>query len=64
VKNYQARHGAITEAENAGVDLDDIRSSVGHTTASTTARYLKGGLNKSKTVSQTRVAARVKNEQN
>lgn len=49
-----ARAGAITEAENAGAELDTIRSAVGHTQASTTARYSRGALGKSRKVAELR----------
>ena len=63
VWNMDARAGAITEAEDAGVDLDIIRGAVGHTQASTTARYSRGAIGKSRTVAATRLAHRTKKEQ-
>jgi hypothetical protein len=44
VQNMDARAGAITEADDAGVEIDEIRSSVGHTNTSTTVRYLRGAI--------------------
>jgi integrase len=58
VWNTDARAGAITEAEDAGADLDTIRASVGHTQLSTTARYSRGASGKSRTVAQKRKAHR------
>ena len=58
VWNMDARAGAITEAEDAGADLDEVRSTVGHTNASTTARYLRGAIGKSKKVMKLRTAHR------
>lgn len=58
VWNMDARAGAITEAEDAGADLDEIRGAVGHTQASTTARYSRGALGKSRKVAQLRQAHR------
>ncbi len=58
VWNMDARAGAITEAEDAGADLDTIRGAVGHTQASTTARYSRGALGKSRQVAQLRQAHR------
>lgn len=58
VWNMDARAGAITEAEDAGADLDTIRGSVGHSQASTTARYSRGAIGKSRTVAGLRSAHR------
>jgi integrase len=63
VWNMDARAGAITEAEDAGVDLDTIRGAVGHTQASTTARYSRGAIGKSRVVAAQRLAHRTKKEQ-
>jgi hypothetical protein len=62
VWNMDARAGAITEAEDAGVDLDINRGAVGHTQASTTARYSRGAIGKSRTVAIQRLAHRTKLE--
>jgi hypothetical protein len=62
VWNMDARAGAITEAEDAGFDLDIIRGAVGHTQASTTARYSRGAIGKSRTVATQRLAHRTKLE--
>ena len=61
--NMDARAGAITEAEDAGADLDEIRGAVGHTQASTTARYSRGAIGKSRSVAIKRAAHRTMKEQ-
>ncbi|NNM71409.1 integrase [Enterovirga aerilata] len=58
VWNMDARAGAITEAEDAEADLDAIRSSAAHSQASTTARYSRGAVGKSRKVAKLRVAHR------
>ncbi len=58
VWNMDARAGAITEAEDAGADLDTIRGAVGHNQASTTARYSRGAVGKSRKVAELRSAHR------
>lgn len=58
VWNMDARAGAITEAEDAGVDLDDARAAAAHTQASTTARYSRGAVGKSRKVATLRIAHR------
>ncbi len=58
VWNTDARAGAITEAEDAGAGLDEIRDAVGHSQASTTARYSRGALGKSRKVAKLRKAHR------
>lgn len=54
VKNMDARAGAISEADEALAPLDEIRSSAGHSNASTTARYIRGAAGKSKHVAELR----------
>jgi integrase len=58
VWNMDARAGGISEADDAGADLDSIRSAAGHTQASTTARYVRGTIGKSRKVAQLRRAHR------
>lgn len=58
VWNMDARAGGISEADDAGADLDSIRSAAGHTQASTTARYVRGTIGKSRKVAQLRQAHR------
>ena len=54
IKNMDARAGAISEADDALAPLDEIRSSAGHTQASTTQRYIRGAVGKSKHVAELR----------
>lgn len=58
VWNMDARAGAITEAEDAGADLDHIRSTAAHAQVSTTVRYSRGALGKSRTVAGLRIGHR------
>lgn len=60
VWNMDARAGGISEADDAGADLDFIRSAAGHTQASTTARYLRGTIGKSRKVAELRQVHREK----
>ena len=60
--NMDARAGGISEADDSGADLDDIRSTAGHAQASTTVGYIRGGMGKSRKVTKGRQASRtVKN---
>lgn len=56
--NMDARAGGVSEADDAGAELDDIRAQTGHTNAAMTARYARGGLEKSRKVAAMRVAHR------
>jgi len=58
VWNMDARAGAITEAEDAGADLDHIRSAAAHAQVSTTVRYLRGAVGKSRKVAELRIGHR------
>ncbi|GLS43705.1 hypothetical protein GGR33_002282 [Methylobacterium brachythecii] len=58
VWNMDARAGAITEAEDAGADLDHIRSAAAHSQTATTQRYSRGALGKSRHVAELRIAHR------
>lgn len=58
VWNMDARAGGISEADDAGADLDDIRSQAAHSQASTTVRYVRGTIGKSRKVARLRVAHR------
>lgn len=60
VRNMDARAGALTEADDAGAELDFIRATAAHAQASTTLRYLRGGVGKSRTVANLRAAHRAK----
>ncbi|HEY8566534.1 MAG TPA: tyrosine-type recombinase/integrase [Beijerinckiaceae bacterium] len=61
VWNMDARAGAITEAEEAGADLDHIRAAAAHAQVSTTTRYSRGAVGKPRTVAQKRAELRAKN---
>jgi hypothetical protein len=52
VWNMDARAGGISEADDAGADVDLIRSSAGHTQAATTVRYIRGTIGKSRKVAE------------
>jgi hypothetical protein len=56
--NMDARAGGISEADDAGANLDSIRSAAGHSQASTTIRYVRGTIGKSREVAQLRQAHR------
>jgi hypothetical protein len=58
VWNMDARAGAITEAEDAGADLDHIRSTAAHAQVSTTLRYSRGAVGKSRKVAELRIGHR------
>jgi hypothetical protein len=58
VWNMDARAGGISEGDDAGADLDMLRSAAGHTQASTTARYVRGTIGKSREVAKLRQAHR------
>ncbi|MFG1345247.1 integrase [Xanthobacter autotrophicus DSM 431] len=60
VWNMDARAGGISEADDAGADLDAIRSAAGHSQASTTVRYVRGTIGKSRKVAELRKAHRNK----
>lgn len=58
VRNMYARAGAITEGDEAGADLDSLKTVAAHATTSTTARYVRGGLGKSRAVANLRLKHR------
>lgn len=62
VWNMDARAGGISEADDAGAELDEIRSAAGHSQMSTTLRYVRGTIGKSRRVAHLRRAHRA--EQN
>jgi hypothetical protein len=62
IRNMDARAGAITEADDAQAPLDDIRSSAGHSQASTTVRYVRGSAGKSKHVAELRLLHRARKQ--
>jgi hypothetical protein len=62
VWNMDARAGGISEADDAGADLDLIKSAAGHTQSSTTARYVRGTIGKSRKVAELRQAHRARKQ--
>ena len=58
IRNMDARAGAISEADDAGADLDSIRSAAGLSRASTTARDVRGTGGKSRRVAELRIEHR------
>lgn len=56
--NMDARAGGISEADDAGADIDAIRSAAAHSQASTTVRYVRGTIGKSRKVASLRAAHR------
>lgn len=64
VWNMDARAGGISEADEAGAALDDIRSQAAHSQASTTARYVRGTIGKSRKVALLRTAHRAERKPN
>jgi hypothetical protein len=58
VWNMDARAGGISEGDDAGADLDMLRSTAGHSQASTTARYVRGTIGKAREVAKLRQAHR------
>jgi hypothetical protein len=55
VCNFDVRAGAFSEADDAGADIDLIRSAAGHNKASITARYIRGTTGKSRKVASKRI---------
>ncbi|WP_442756597.1 integrase [Methylocystis sp. JAN1] len=64
VWNMDARAGGISEADDAGAALDDIRSQAAHAQAATTARYVRGTIGKSRKVAKLRAAHRAERQSN
>lgn len=58
VKNMDSRAGAITEATEAGADLEHIKHAATHSDIGMTQRYARGGAEKTAKVQQQRVAHR------
>lgn len=61
VWSMDARAGGITEGSDAGADLDHLRKTATHTNTSTTSRYNRDALSKSRKVSHLRVISRTAN---
>lgn len=63
VRNQDSRAGGITEAVEAGAQVDQIRQTATHSSANTTQRYIRGGYQESSSqVMNARVARRQKRE--
>lgn len=60
IRNMNARAGGISEADEAGADLDAVRSAAGHSQSSTTLRYVRGTIGKNQKVARMRAAHRNK----
>jgi hypothetical protein len=60
VKNMDSRSGGITEATDAGADLEHVRHAATHSNISMTQRYSRGAAQKIAGVMQTRVEYRNK----
>ncbi|MEJ1938011.1 tyrosine-type recombinase/integrase, partial [Nostoc sp. NIES-2111] len=63
VWNMDARAGGISEADEAGAEIGDIQRQAGHSQLSTTQRYARAPIGKSRRVARIRAAHRqAKNE--
>jgi site-specific recombinase XerD len=60
VRNQDSRAGAISEATDAGVDLEHIRHAATHSDIATTQRYSRGSVEKTANVLRLRVEHRNK----
>lgn len=60
IRNMDSRAGAITEATNAGADLEHIKHAATHSDIAMTQRYSRGGTDKTAGVQVKRVAHRNK----
>lgn len=58
IKNMHARHGAASEADDAGVDEDDITRLTRNTKPVLRGHYLKGSMKKSREIAKARVESR------
>lgn len=58
VWNMDARAGGISEADEAGAAIDEIQRQVGHSQLSTTQRYARAPIGKSRKVAKLRIAHR------
>jgi hypothetical protein len=56
--NMDSRAGGISEGDDAGADIEDIRQQATHTQASTTRLYVRRSLKASRRVSQKRIDSR------
>lgn len=62
IRNMDSRAGGITEASDAGADLEHIRHAATHSNISMTQRYSRGAEGKIATVQKLRVESRNKSE--
>lgn len=62
VRNMDSRAGAITEATDAGADLEHVRHAATHSDIKMTQRYSRGAADKSAEVAKLRIAHRNKKE--
>lgn len=60
VKNFDARAGAISEATDAGAELEHVRHAATHSDVATTARYSRGSTDKIAEVMRRRIEHRNK----
>jgi hypothetical protein len=60
VRNMDSRAGAISEATDAGADLEHVRHAATHSNIGMTQRYSRGSVDKVAGVSKQRVAHRNK----
>jgi site-specific recombinase XerD len=60
VKNMDSRSGAISEATDAGIDLEHIRHAATHSDIAMTQRYSRGSEDKVANVQRLRLAHRNK----
>lgn len=58
IRNMDTRAGAISEATDAGADLEMVRHAATHSNVSMTARYSRGGTGKTEVVQMKRLALR------
>lgn len=57
--NMDARAGGISEADDAGAEIDMIRSAAAHSQATMTTRYIRSTIGKSRAVARLRSAHRI-----
>jgi hypothetical protein len=63
VWNMDSRSGGLSEADDAGAELDHMRSQAGHSNTATTLRYVRGSIGKSETVAKLRQAHRARKQE-
>ncbi|AWN45077.1 hypothetical protein DK419_00970 [Methylobacterium terrae] len=60
IRNVDARAGAIPGGDEAGADLESLKTVATHATTSTAARYARDGLGKSRAVANLRLKHRAR----